>query len=167
MFHVVFVCPSQRLERGASDWLFSWWDAGICQEVPWVQLLPNGFLLPVTVFEKQGTFINQQFRAQKFLQAVPGINGLPDDLQILSLLLNALNSSNDYTGQIGDVWEKMQKAIPVLSALTFATLPEMGQLLDASAWRDLPFVEGKSLHFDPGTFFKNLSEEKQVTATAG
>ena len=35
----------------------------------------------LTVFEKSGTFINQQFRIQKFAQAVPGPQGVADDLR--------------------------------------------------------------------------------------
>lgn len=116
-----------------------------------------------TVFEKQGTFINQQFRIQKFLQAVPGVNGLTNDLEILALLLNRLNESNDYIGQISNVWAMMQKEIPTLSDLTFEDIPDTGYLMDASAWLHLPFIEGKSLHFDPETFFVNPSKEKKET----
>ena len=39
------------------------------------------------VFEKNGTFINQQFRIQKFAKAVPGPVGAADDLVILSRII--------------------------------------------------------------------------------
>ena len=45
-------------------------------------------MLPtLTVFEKSGTFVNQQFRLQKFTKAVPGPAGATDDLAVLGKLI--------------------------------------------------------------------------------
>ena len=41
----------------------------------------------LTVFEKAGTFVNQQFRFQKFAKAVPGPAGVADDLVTLAELI--------------------------------------------------------------------------------
>ncbi|HYP18080.1 MAG TPA: 2Fe-2S iron-sulfur cluster-binding protein, partial [Opitutus sp.] len=46
----------------------------------------------LTVFEKNGTFINQQFRIQKFSKAVPGPAGSADDLVVLSKLIAAVQT---------------------------------------------------------------------------
>src|SRR5579863_9313329 len=43
----------------------------------------------LTVFEKGGTLVNQQFRIQKFTPAVPGPAGAADDLVVLSRLARA------------------------------------------------------------------------------
>ena len=41
----------------------------------------------LTVFEKAGTFVNQQFRLQKFARAIPGPQGVADDLVTLAGLV--------------------------------------------------------------------------------
>jgi len=47
------------------------------------------------------------------------------------------------------VWELMSREIPQLSGISFATIPADGLPLDGSAFAAQPFVEGKSLHYDP------------------
>jgi NADH-quinone oxidoreductase subunit G len=102
----------------------------------------------LTVFEKSGTFVNQQFRLQKFAKAVPGPEGLADDLVTLANLAAAAGAGalpSDLTG----VWATLAAEVPALAGLSYAKLPANGTLLDSAAWAGLPFVEGETLHFKP------------------
>jgi len=101
----------------------------------------------LTIFEKSGTFVNQQFRIQKFLKAVPGPVGAADDLLVLAKLLAALGTAAP--SELNALWKVLAAEIPALGTMTFANLPETGLLLDATPWAGLPFVEGETLHFKP------------------
>jgi len=102
----------------------------------------------LTIFEKSGSFVNQQFRLQKFARAVPGPQGVADDLVTLANLVAAAGGpvlASDLAG----VWAALAAEVPVLAGLSHATIPATGQVLDASAWAGLPYVEGETLHFKP------------------
>ncbi|MFI5336068.1 MAG: 2Fe-2S iron-sulfur cluster-binding protein, partial [Opitutales bacterium] len=61
-------------------------------------------LLPsLTVFEKAGTFVNQQFRLQKFAAAVPGPAGVAPDLVTLAGLLAAAGGGTA-PSDLGPIW---------------------------------------------------------------
>ncbi|HSY52929.1 MAG TPA: molybdopterin-dependent oxidoreductase, partial [Opitutaceae bacterium] len=102
----------------------------------------------LTVFEKSGTFINQQFRLQKFSKAVPGAAGATDDLVVLAKLLAAAGSGK-LTGEVDALWKTLTAEIPQFAAITFASLPATGLLLDRTPWAGLPFAEGETLHHKP------------------
>ena len=105
-------------------------------------------LLPtLTVFEKSGTFVNQQFRLQKFLKVVPGVSGATDDLVVLSKLVAATGGAAP--SDLNPLWKALSAEVPALGTVTFANLPETGLLLDATPWAALSFVEGETLHFKP------------------
>ena len=102
----------------------------------------------LTIFEKGGTLVNQQFRLQKFAKAVPGPAGVADDLATLSQLLAAVGGPAlpaDLTG----LWSVIATEVKPLAAVSYADLPATGRLLDGTAWAMLPFVEGETLHFKP------------------
>ncbi|MGH7994804.1 MAG: molybdopterin-dependent oxidoreductase, partial [Opitutaceae bacterium] len=115
-------------------------------------------LIPaLTVFEKNGTFVNQQFRIQKFQAAVPGPAGATDDSEALGRLLSAVTGCAA-PGQarggrpgvdLNGLWDALAAAVPALAQVRFRTLPDSGLLLDATAWADLPFPEGPALHHTP------------------
>jgi NADH-quinone oxidoreductase subunit G len=102
----------------------------------------------LTVFEKSGTFINQQFRLQKFSKAVPGAAGATDDLVLLARLLTEV-SGGTLTGEVDALWTTLSKEIPQFPAITLASLPATGLLLDRTPWASLPFAEGETLHYKP------------------
>ncbi len=104
----------------------------------------------LTVFEKAGTLVNQQFRLQKFVRAVPGLGGVSDDLVSLSHLLNALGGST-LGSTLGALWPVIAAEVKVLAHTTYDTLPSTGLLLDSATWAGLPFIEGETLHFKPVT----------------
>ncbi len=102
----------------------------------------------LTVFEKSGTLVNQQFRIQKFTKAVPAPAGATDDLVVLAKLATAAGATVP-AAELAAVWKAIATEVPALSTITYANLPETGLLLDATPWAALPFVEGESLHFKP------------------
>lgn len=102
----------------------------------------------LSVFENRGCFINQQFRLQSFLAAVPGPEGVLPDVALLVRILNELDGEG-VRPRIESIWQLMSDEIESLKGMTFAGIPEGGQLISCEAFKDLPFIEGKSLHYDP------------------
>lgn len=106
-------------------------------------------LLPtLTVFEKSGAFINQQFRIQKFAAAVPGPAGATDDLVVLAKLIAAAGGEIQPQG-LAALWASIAAAAPALAGLNHRVIPDTGLLLDAAAWAGLRFPEGETLHYKP------------------
>ncbi len=104
----------------------------------------------LTVFEKNGTFVNQQFRLQKFSKAVPGPTGVADDKVTLSSLLAAVGDSM-ISPDLASIWMALSGEAKTLAAVSYESLPDTGLLLDFSVWAGLPFVEGETLHYKPTT----------------
>jgi NADH-quinone oxidoreductase subunit G len=105
-------------------------------------------LAGLTVFERGGSFINQQFRLQKFVRAVPGPADATDDLVLLaSLLANLTGTSAPST--VESVWSAMAAEVPQFAGLSFAAIPATGVVIDGAAFAGLAFPEGKGLHFEP------------------
>ncbi len=102
----------------------------------------------LTVFEKAGSFINQQFRIQKFAQAVPGPRGVADDLVTLSKLVTAAGGPA-LAGDVDGLWPPLAAEVKQLATVTYQNLPATGLLLDGSDFAKLPFVEGETLHYKP------------------
>ena len=108
-------------------------------------------LIPtLTVFEKSGSLINQQFRLQKFLKCVPGPAGAHDDLTVLAGLATAAGAAS-VPADAPAVWSALAAEIPALAGRSLHTLPEEGVGLDAAPFAHLPFIEGAGLHFKPTT----------------
>jgi NADH-quinone oxidoreductase subunit G len=102
----------------------------------------------LTVFEKSGSLVNQQFRLQKFLKAVPGPAGVQDDLTCLAALVQAAGGAA-LPAEIHALWRVLAAEVPALGAVTFGDLPETGLLLDGTPHAGLPFVETAGLHHQP------------------
>ena len=102
----------------------------------------------LSVFEKNGTFVNQQFRLQKFAKAVPGPQGATDDLIVLAKL-TAAASSAPMASDLGSLWTLISAEVPAFAMTSYAQVPETGLLIDATPFAALPFVEGETLHFKP------------------
>ena len=104
----------------------------------------------LTVFEKNGTFVNQQFRLQKFFKCVPGPTGAVDDLAVLAKLIAALGAAS-VPSELHALWQVMAAEVRALNTVTFSNLPETGLLLDATPYAAMQFVEGETLHYKPVT----------------
>ena len=102
----------------------------------------------LTVFEKSGCFVNQQFRLQKFAQAVPGPAGVNDDLITLAEFVAAAGGGI-ISFELGALWAAIAAELKPLANCSYAKLPGTGLLLDATPWAALPFCEGETLHFKP------------------
>jgi NADH-quinone oxidoreductase subunit G len=102
----------------------------------------------LTIFEKAGTFINQQFRLQKFTQAVPGPLGVADDLATLASLVQAAGGTA-LASDLDGLWRTLAAEAKSLATVTYQNLPATGLLLEAGDFAGLPFAEGESLHFSP------------------
>lgn len=105
------------------------------------------------VFEKDGSFINQSFRIQKFKSAVPGPRGVEPDFTVLEKISAPLAEEKPAPVTIDAVWERMAAKIAQLDdGLLWRSLPDEGVSLDASAFLDLEFVETKNLKYDLAAF---------------
>jgi len=102
----------------------------------------------LTVFEKNGTFVNQQFRIQRFAKAVPAPAGATDDLVALSRLVGAAGGP-ELGSDVGSLWPAISAEVPALAAMSYANIPDTGLLLDATPWAGLAYAEGPALHFKP------------------
>ncbi|MGF1448169.1 MAG: 2Fe-2S iron-sulfur cluster-binding protein [Opitutales bacterium] len=104
----------------------------------------------LTVFEKRGSFVNQQFRLQRFEQAVPGPAGLVADGVLLDRLAALLRKDAPKPPvSVAQFWREMAQNVEALQGIAYKDIGEAGLLLDPAPWKDLPFCEGPSLHFAP------------------
>lgn len=107
-------------------------------------------VIPVlTVFEKSGSFINQQFRLQKFEQAVPGPAGIMPDIHTLHRFIALLKKDHDTTCDIHSLWSQMNQQILELKDISYNEIPDTGFLLDSKKYAHLPYPEDKTLHYEP------------------
>ncbi|GHC12361.1 2Fe-2S iron-sulfur cluster-binding protein [Cerasicoccus arenae] len=107
-------------------------------------------LLPaLTVFERSGSFVNQQFRLQKFSQIVPGPAGLLPTTALLARLIGEITGQPATAPSNPQMWREIAAAVPQFSGVEFAKIPTTGLELDSSAFATLPFVEEKGWHFEP------------------
>jgi NADH-quinone oxidoreductase subunit G len=106
-------------------------------------------ILPTTtVFEKSGTFINQQFRLQKFSQAIPALAGTTNDLVVLSKLLAAVGGAA-VSSDLAALWKSLSEEVRILAGVSFATLAPTGLVVNDADFANLAFPEGETLHFKP------------------
>jgi len=103
----------------------------------------------LTVFEKTGSFVNQQWRVQRFFQAVPGPAGAVPDIHLFNQLLAQLSGAPATPFSPEIIWAELANTVASLAGWTWAELGMQGRVLDGSAWSHLSFGDGKSLHHDP------------------
>ena len=104
----------------------------------------------LTVFEKSGTFINQQFRLQKFLQSVPGPPGVADDLVIDFPVARCPEWGG---GPVGDSRGGLDRPLERVEMFRGDRLRYPARDRSAPGWNALSghfsFCEGATLHFEP------------------
>ncbi|MFU8847670.1 MAG: 2Fe-2S iron-sulfur cluster-binding protein [Opitutales bacterium] len=108
-------------------------------------------LIPsLMVFEKEGSFVNQNFRLQKFKTAVPGPSGLLPDFMVLEKIAAPLDGEKPAPVTLDTLWLRMAAKLDAIDAgQTWRGIAEEGIALEPGALRELPFVESKNLKFDP------------------
>lgn len=113
----------------------------------------------LSVFEKSGSFINQQYRLQSFAQAIPGPTGILPDYLILARLLKdlslqgseACNKYNLEFHNLDRLWQHLGQRHPVFQNILLSSLPPEGLALDKSKLAPLLLDKGPSLHYVPET----------------
>jgi len=103
----------------------------------------------LTVFEKTGTFVNQQFRVQKFAQAIPGPADVLHGLSTLTRLLEAVDPEAGIAPSPAAVWKRMEREVPEFAGMTYEAIPATGQRVSDARFAEVAFVEGKGMHFEP------------------
>jgi NADH-quinone oxidoreductase subunit G len=99
------------------------------------------------VFEKSGTFVNQQFRLQKFAAAVPGPAGATDDL---ACSRSSSRRRRRRSADLAALWPALAAEVPALGHdVTYAKSPRHRPAARRTPWAALPFAEGETLHFKP------------------
>ena len=104
----------------------------------------------LSVFEKSGSFVNQNFRLQQFLQAIPTPVGLIPDAAVLRQILYAVGVGEAMESySIEAIWKLLSGTIKEFKGIEWASIPEDGIALEASAFKDMPFVETENLKYKP------------------
>lgn len=115
-------------------------------------MIANVVLPSLSVFEKDGSFVNQSFHLQVFKAAVPGPKGILSDFAVLEKVLAALSDAKPAMVNLDLVWEQVAQSNSAFTGLAWRKLPAEGITLDPKPYLDLPFVETKNLKFDPVAF---------------
>ena len=116
----------------------------------------------LTVFEKSGTFVNQNFRLQKFDAAVPGPAGVLTDMVLLEKILANVSDEKPTAPTIDKVWERMAATCSPFKDLSWRGISDSGVELDPSPFAALSFVETKNLKFDPVVFKETFSRQSRA-----
>ena len=106
----------------------------------------------LSVFEKEGSFVNQSFRLQKFNAAVPGPQGIQPDIVALEEIAARLANEKPTRPSMSHVWEQIATKVTHFNQLSWEGISESGVELDPASFLHLPFVETKNLKFDPDKF---------------
>ena len=106
------------------------------------------FIIPtLMVFEKSGSFVNRQFRLQKFEQAVPGPIGVFPDIHFLYKLLNTLKNICQTTPSLSNLWQEICNFIPIVNNVKYSIIPKEGYLLDKDKFKKINFLDDPSLQY--------------------
>ena len=105
----------------------------------------------LTVFEKDGSFVNQNFRLQRFKQAVPGPKSVTSEIVFLPKLIAQLQGDvHAVSPDMRQLWQHIAQETDVIEeAVSWHTLPDEGLALNADPFSALDFVESKNLKYDP------------------
>ncbi|MGF1530538.1 MAG: 2Fe-2S iron-sulfur cluster-binding protein [Puniceicoccaceae bacterium] len=120
----------------------------------------------LTVFEKAGSFVNQQFRLQRFERAVPGPEGIVEDCAFLGALLAGLEVTPAPIRDASAAWSIFSSKVPELHGISFRSIGDLGLSLPAARFKHLSFPERKTLKFDSSSFFEAIAENEVATANA-
>lgn len=103
----------------------------------------------LSVFEKDGSFVNQNFRLQKFAAAVPGPRGLMPEVAVLAMVEAKLGGDSSPASAMAQVWERIGQSEGAFQGLGWQRIPDEGLQIEAGSLAQLDFVESKNLKFEP------------------
>ena len=113
----------------------------------------NVVIPSLMVFEKDGSFINQSFRLQRFKSAVPGPRGIVSDFIVLEKIAASLGDEKSSISNLDAAWQFIAAKVPqIADDLRWSRILEEGVALDPTAFLALDFVESKNLKYDPVAF---------------
>lgn len=112
----------------------------------------------LSVFEKEGSFVNQNFRLQKFAAAVPGPRGLHPESLVLEHIAATLADEKPLAPNTVQIWQTISQGQGAFNGLTWQQITDEGQDLPAGALAELAFMESENLKFKPVAL-----EEAQAT----
>ena len=113
----------------------------------------NVVIPSLMVFEKDGSFINQSFRLQRFKSAVPGPRGIVSDFIVLEKIAAQLGDEKSSISNLDAAWQFIAAKVPqIADDLRWSRIPEEGVALAPTAFLALDFVESKNLKYDPVAF---------------
>lgn len=148
----VFVCGEDLKDLGLTDEQLKKVDIVYLGTQANATSAEASVVLPArTVFEKAGSFINQEFRLQKFEAAIPGIAGTENDALILATIAARASSGIVKDISVGAIWDTIRENCAPLAAVDYAKIPDTGVLLDAAPWANIAFPETGSLKYTPAT----------------
>ena len=103
----------------------------------------------LSVFEKDGSFVNQNFRLQKFNKAIPGPFGIVSEVQVLTSVLNHLGGSVEGSATLEELWNQISNEIDLFRGIEWSKIPDHGIQIDGSKFDSLEFFETENLKFKP------------------
>ena len=107
----------------------------------------------LTVFEKSGSLVNQNFILQQFLLAIPGPKGVMSDLLMLAKILAKMTGDTIESLTFEMVWQDLSNTIAEFESITWQEIgDQQGIQINPRAFLDLPFSESKNLKYDPKAF---------------
>ncbi len=99
------------------------------------------------VFEKAGSFVNQNFRLQKFEACIPAPQGVKSDAAIITSLRAGLGDE-DASSSLAKIWESLSSDVKEFEDLSYSRIPDEGVQLDGSRFDQLNYIETGSLHYE-------------------
>ena len=110
----------------------------------------------LSVFEKEGTFVNQNFLLQKFNKAIPGPMGLVSEIQVLLSILARLEGSESAFESMDQLWVQIADENPDLAGIQWSQIVDSGIQLNSKNFRQLAFIETENLKYKPALEAKAL-----------
>jgi NADH-quinone oxidoreductase subunit G len=112
----------------------------------------------LSVFEKEGTFVNQNFILQKFKQAVLPPVGLMSECGVLKAILHELNNEapENATPFMDELWSEISENVEILKSVKWSAIPEEGFALEDASFASMNFVETQNLKYKPNLVSKTV-----------
>ena len=109
------------------------------------------YVIPsLSVFEKSGSFVNQNFIVQRFEAAVPGPKGVASDIVALASVLATVSGEKPTLATPDTVWNSLSEEIECLSdCKSWRAISDEGFQIEAGDFAALNFVESKNLKYTP------------------
>ena len=104
----------------------------------------------LSVFEKNGSFVNRSFIAQAFEMSVPGPAGIKSQVEVLTDIISKLSEEEGISSDLDEVWDIFNSHNQsVLAGTKFSNLKKVSVPIDGSSWSHLNFVEKTALNYRP------------------